>query len=262
MLKKLIKYDLKWMFKILNIYYIISILSAILTRCFSSSNIPIMIIIYKILSGITITLMINVIINTIIRCWVRFKNNFYKDESYLTHTLPIQKNKLFQSKIISTIITIFLSIIVILITFLIAYYSKDLINEFKTIIINASSLLNGSMLEIILLISFLLFFEFTFIVLVGYFGILIGERKNNKKVFYTIFSGIVFYMLSSVIMLGLVYLIGLFNSDILVLFKTDKIFSLSIFRLLLYICSLIYLIFIIITYFIENKIFNKGVNID
>ena len=34
------------------------------------------------------------------RMWVRFRSNFYGDESYLTHTLPIKREVLYTSKIL------------------------------------------------------------------------------------------------------------------------------------------------------------------
>ena len=40
----------------------------------------------------------NIILNNLMRLWARFKNNFYGDESYLTHTLPINKKTLYLSK--------------------------------------------------------------------------------------------------------------------------------------------------------------------
>ena len=48
-------------------------------------------IVAQICSGTTIGMMVSIIINNIMRLWVRLKNNFYGDESYLPHTLPVEK---------------------------------------------------------------------------------------------------------------------------------------------------------------------------
>ena len=57
MLKKLLKYDLKWSYKALIIFYILSIIFAILTRIFLNIHEGILFsIIGKIMQGITITL--------------------------------------------------------------------------------------------------------------------------------------------------------------------------------------------------------------
>jgi len=93
MLKKLLKYDLFYTYKIIIIYYALSLIFALLTRVFLNFDTTLLNIIGSICSGVTITLMINIIINTLIRNWARFNINFYKDESYLTHTLPVSKTK-------------------------------------------------------------------------------------------------------------------------------------------------------------------------
>ena len=102
MLKKLLKYDLKNVYKILIIFYALSIFFGILTRIFFSiDNSTIMNIIAQVCGGITISMAFNIIINNLIKSWVMFKQNLYGDESYLTHTLPINKKTLYLSKIIS-----------------------------------------------------------------------------------------------------------------------------------------------------------------
>ena len=125
MLKKLLKYDLKYIFKVLIVFYGIGIFFAVLTRIFLNiENSFIMDIIGKVCSGVTISMIFNILINNIMRLWVRFKNNFYKDESYLTHTLPVDKSTLYLSKILTSIITLFVSVFVSGILLFIAYYSK------------------------------------------------------------------------------------------------------------------------------------------
>ena len=85
MLKKLLKYDLQKTYKILIIFYSLSIFFSILTRIFLSiENSFILNIIGKICGGVTISMIFNILINNLMRLWVDFKNNLYKDESYLT----------------------------------------------------------------------------------------------------------------------------------------------------------------------------------
>ena len=60
----------------------------------------------KVCSGVTISMIFNIIINNIMRLWARFGSNLYKDESYLTHTLPIDKKTLYLSKTLTSIIAI------------------------------------------------------------------------------------------------------------------------------------------------------------
>ena len=94
------------------------------------------------MQGITITLLINILINNILRIWARTIKNFYSDEAYLTHTLPIKKETLFLSKVLTTIITLLTSTLVIVISLLICYYSKENIEILKNILnqINISNI--------------------------------------------------------------------------------------------------------------------------
>ena len=59
------------------------------------------------------------------RCWARFTKNLYGDESYLTHTLPVTKNDIYNSKFLQTLIFCIISFLVIVLSLFIAYYTKD-----------------------------------------------------------------------------------------------------------------------------------------
>ena len=107
MLKKLLKYDLKNVYKVLIVFYILSLFFAILARIFLNiENSFILNVIGKICSGVTISMIANILINNLMRLWVRFKTNLYSDESYLTHTLPVDKKTLYLSKIFSAVLSL------------------------------------------------------------------------------------------------------------------------------------------------------------
>ena len=83
MLKKLLKYDLKDIFKLLIVFYILALFFGGMTRLFLSiENSVIMNIIGQVCSGACIAMMFNILINNLMRLWVRFKQNLYGDESY------------------------------------------------------------------------------------------------------------------------------------------------------------------------------------
>ena len=126
MLGKLLKYDSKDIYKFLSIFYSLSIFFAVLTRIFMSiENSFICYIIGRICLGTTIAMIVNIIINNVIRLWVRFKGSLYGDESYLTHTLPVSKKTIYLSKTILSIITILVSCLVVILSLFISLYSKE-----------------------------------------------------------------------------------------------------------------------------------------
>ena len=151
MLKKLLKYDLKGMFKFLIIFYSLSLFFGLLTRIFLSvENSFIINVIGQVCSGVTISMIFNILINNLIRLGVKFKNNFYGDESYLIHTLPVDKKNLYLSKMITAIITLFTSMLVIGVTIFIAYYSKENYLILKNMLLSIADLYDSSVIKILL----------------------------------------------------------------------------------------------------------------
>jgi len=263
MLKNLLKYDLKFKFKVLNIFYILSIIFAIFTRILLNiENSFIMNIIGKICSGVTISMIFNILINNLMRLWVRFKNNFYKDESYLTHTLPISKSTLYLSKILSSIITLFISIFVIGITLFIAYYSKENLEMLKSLILPVLELYDSTFTIFLLVILFILFLEFLNAVQMGYTGIILGHKMNNNKTLYSVIFGFLTYTLSQVFVIISMFIYGLFNKDVMNLFHTTDIISVDMIKTITAFACISYSFIIVVVYFINNKLFKKGVNVD
>ena len=256
MLKKLTKYDLIWINKVMIIYFTILVIMCILTRIASyNTGTSIGNIIYGILKGVSISCFASVIINSVIRVWIRFRNSIYKDESYLTHTLPVSKNTLYNSKVISSTVSVIVSLTIILLGFIIAFLNKDLINTIKLIFENNHFIILGMVLTVIL--------ELIYMIFSGILGILLGYKGNNHRVLNSVLIGISFYYIMQLIILGIIYIIGYFNSDIGILFKeASNTIMQSSFKTLIVVVDMLYLIFIFIMYFIGKKIFNKGVNVE
>ena len=243
MLKKLLKYDLKYIYKVLVVFYILVIFFAIFTRFMLYKDIAIIKIFGQVCSGI--------IINNVMRLWARFYNNFYKDEAYLTHTLPISKKILFLSKFLTSVITILGSILVIILSLFIAYYTKD----------NYNLLLNMVSFKTLILVIILFILEMVLLVLSGYFGILIGQSKNEKKMFKTVLYGFISYIVNQILFILVIFIVGVINKDVAVIFESN-INNFTIINNLLSVGVWYYFILIIVYYYLCLYIFNKGVNIE
>ena len=263
MLKKLLKYELKNNFNFLTIFYSLALFFAILTRIlFSIENSLIINIIAQICSGITISMIFNILINNIMRIWVRFKQSLYGDESYLTHTLPIKKETLYTSKIINTIITLFTSILVIGLTLFIAYYSKDNLTLVKNILLPIANTYNSTITKMLIALLIILFLEFANIIQTGFTGIILGHKMNNTKTGFSVLFGFGTYMAIQTIVLLIIFIVALFNPDLMASFTSNNITNISILKTIIYLSSGIYTITFIINYLININIFKKGVNID
>lgn len=264
MLNKLLKYDLKYMIKNMTVFYVLGIFFAITTRIlFNIEQSVIINIIGQISVGCMFAMIANILINTLMRSWIRFRDSLYKDEAYLTHTLPVTKNELYNSKFIQTLIFSFVGFIVVLISLFIAYYSKDnwlvLTNYIKTI----TTGLNMSTSFFVIMFITLIFLEVFNAIQCGFYGMILGHKKNNSKLGYSILFGFIIYLLAQTLVLVSVFVYGLFDSSIMELFKTaTESINVQSFKVLAIIASLLYLVIIFIMSILCKKELNKGVNIE
>ena len=262
MLKKLLKYDLEWCYKPLLVFYILAIFFSIIVRIVESfEQSLIVLIIDKICCGIVIAMIINILINCFMRNWARFVKNIYKDESYLTHTLPVSKNKIYLSKILTAIITLLTSFIVIIACLAIATLNKDTWIILKESLEQSAIYFDSSVFSLIFVMIITIFFEFLFMMMSGILGIIIGHRSNDLKIVKSIVMGFVIYMILSSMSLVALFVAGLLNSDIMSLFNNIEVSSNALKSMML-VGILVYAIYNLGIYFIGNKLFNKGVDVD
>lgn len=262
MLKKLLKYDLEWCYKPLLVFYILAIFFSIIVRIVESLEPSlIVLIIDKICCGAVIAMIINIIVNCFMRNWARFVKNIYKDESYLTHTLPVSKNEIYLSKILTAIITLLTSFIVIIICLAIATLNKETWLTLKQSIEQSAVYFDSSVFSLIFVMIITIFFEILFMLMSGILGIIIGHRSNNLKIVKSIIIGFFIYMILSSMSLVVLFIAGLLNSDIMTVFNNIEVSSKALKNMLL-VGTLAYAIYNLGIFFVGNKLLNKGVNVD
>ena len=263
MLNKLLKYDLKYMIKNMSIFYILSIFFAVTTRILFSIDQSFMVnLIGQISVGCMFSMIASTLINVMMRSWVRFRDSVYKDESYLTHTLPVTKNAIYDSKFIQTLIFFIVSFVVVLISLFIAYYTDERWLLIKDLV---SSITTGLEFNTwVFIISFLvvIFLEIFNAIQCGFLGIILGNKKNNNKTGFSVLFGFVAYLLSQSLVLFLVFVVGLFDSSIMDLFRNNIILSAHSFKLLIVLAIVLYLVIITLMNILCKKLLNKGVNVE
>lgn len=262
MLKKLLKYDLEWCYKPLLVFYILAIFFSIIVRIVESfEQSLIVLIIDKICCGVVIAMIVNILINCFMRNWARFVRNIYKDESYLTHTLPVSKNKIYLSKILTAIITLLTSFIVIIVCLAISCLNKDTWIILKQSLEQSAIYFDSSVFSFIFVMIITIFFEFLFMMMCGILGIIIGHKSNNLKIVKSILIGFVIYMILSFMSLGALFVAGLLNSDIMSLFNNIEVSS-NVLKSMMLVGIFVYAVYNLGIYFMGNKLLNKGVNVD
>ena len=263
MLGKLVKYDLKWVYKVVVVFYILAFIFSVIGRGLSMiENSLVFSVVIQIVFGIAISMMISSLINCLMRLWARFIRNVYKDESYLTHTLPVEKKTIYVSKVIAALISIFTTTVVILACLFICYYSEANMQALKLMLEFAAEAYNTTVLKLLLLISFVAFLEIMFIVLIGYVGIIIGHKSNQNKMVKTLIISFTLYLLSQALTLGVICILGLLNSNVMNLINTTDIVNVDAIKYVMYAGIGIYLVYITFYYILGKKQLEKGVNVD
>ncbi|MBR7042007.1 MAG: hypothetical protein IKI04_00740, partial [Bacilli bacterium] len=149
------------------------------------------------------------------------------------------------------------------ISLLITYYSKDnwlaISNYIKTI----TTGLNMSTVFFIIIFFTIVFLEIFNAIQCGFFGIILGHRKYNNKILFSVLFGFIAYLVAQSIVLLLVYIYGFFDPSVMELFKTATInIDVDAFKVLAILSAVLYVILITLMNIVCRKMLNKGVNIE
>ncbi len=263
MLKKLLKYDLKNIFKFLIIFYSLALIFSLFSRAFSLiENSLFAEIMCEIFKGAAISMMFSILINNLMRFWVRFTGNFYGDESYLTHTLPVRKSTLYLSKFITALVSMFISFIFIFLSFLIIFYSENLFDTIKAVLLPIADSFEVSVGGLLLALVFILFLEFMNLLQCGLTGIVLGHRKNNLKGGYSVMFSFLVYLLSQMVVVLTLFVVAMFNSDFMNVFVTKSFPSFETLKSVVIISVFAYSLVITAVCLINIKLLKKGVDVD
>jgi len=261
MLSKLLKYDFKWMTKVTYIYALILIVISIALKIVESVDQTFLLVILdKILVSMFISCIVSILLTSSIRIWVRFINNFYKDESYLTHTLPVTKNELFNSKVLAGICSLLLSALVIVACLAFIYLNKSSIESLKMMWDSLVAAYN-SVFAVLFVVGLvlLIILEIIYIMMAGVLGITIGHRSNNFKMVKSIAVGLISYGLLSAMSLGVIAIVSkIIDYDIIGNGFPSMNYLIGVGSAGL----VVYVIYDIVYYLIAKKVFNKGVNVE
>ncbi len=262
MLAKLIKYDLKYVYKVLGIYYLIMILGVIifLITDLNQTN-GIIEFIHHFAGGASFGLSIGLFFNAITRSWARFQKNFYGDESYLTHTLPVTKQQLLLSKTISSLIVLILSLILLIFCTIATQIGFDTFGELNSMLESQGH----SLFNIGMLLFITLALQQFFVIECGFSGILIGHRKNDRRGMWSWIAGGGIYVVANLLIVAVTLIWSLFDSNVHNLIFSDSSADLhniiSMQKIIVGI-DIAYFIIIVGLYFLSQKTLERGVDVE
>lgn len=246
MLSKLIKYDLKYIYKQLIIFYGITIVLAIIARLtdgvYEMVNPPFLLIfIHEFAQGAAFGFMLGAFINASMRIWARIKYTLYGDESYLTHTLPLKRSTVWLAKFLTVVIVLLVNILLLAIVALIVYYSPEI---FETWYSHTDMNTCWTILAVLLG----LFSQVLFIIMSGIAGIILGHRHNHNPMAHAVIYGIIIYLAGGMLIMAACFVWSRFDSNINQIMFEGNIHSAYDVNLLFYIISAFYAVLITTLY--------------
>lgn len=265
MLTKLLKYDLKNLFKKLLPVYLVSLAICSIT--------DIMLIItdkisaLDFVSGLMLVFSILLIILTPIAAFVDsiidFNSKLVKDEGYLIHTLPVKKSSIVISKIIASIITLvasFISSIISLVVLTISHYDyySTILNDIGDIIEMAS---NSMGILFIILILLNISIGFILNLLNIFASISLGQMHNGNKTLFSVIYYIATYYVMQIITSLIILMPMLLNSNLWKQMEMD-IPPRNTLNLFLGLSLILSIASSVIFYVITTKVLDKKLNLE
>ena len=263
MLKHLIKYDALAVQKRICVFYIISFVLALLCRiCTWVSGSLLVEILFQIFRGALISMVVSTLINCLSLNWVRFSRNFYGDESYLTHTLPVSRSQLFLSKTLVAMAMVVVSGIVLVACLFLALYTKAGMEGLRALVSLVAQTIDTSVTGFLFGVVLLVLLELATILMVGFVGILLGYRRLSAKVGFSYLWGGLIYFGIQIGLVALIAIISVFSPAMRTLLVTTTAPTLSIFHTLIWVAAAYYAATTLGLYFLGRHLFSRGVNVE
>lgn len=261
MLSKLLKYDLKKNMRWMWILFVATIGLAGITRAAKEigESVAMFSVIAVFLEGVYYGLAVNLVLQPFLRNFLNLQKSFYSDEAYLTHTIPVTKNQLVNSKYLTAIIEIGLGFASLIASLLIMYAGPGFLNGIKLII---STIVNDSfsVAAVIILFISLVIVEFLMFISIIYFAIVMAYKSKDKRLLRAFLIAAGCAMASLTVLFSIMMIVFAING---VKFTVSTIvLSGEVFMSVLITGIVVYLAAAVLFYFLTKREFNKGVNVD
>ena len=265
MLKKCLKYEMKKMVKFLSIFFFLALFFSLLSRGISAIGDSFVItFLSAFMQGAAISMMFSILINCFMRIWAEIRTSFYLDQSYLTHTLPVEKKTLYFSKVISASVLVLISMLAVLICLAILFLKGNTIDFLKSVLEPVALYFDMKIWVMLTGLFVLIYLELMSGMASGFFGLVFGHTRLQHKILSSVVFGFLFYMAGEGVLVIVMFALGLMHPSFMEIFKTNDLFALNSDHavLLVIISFVVYFLFAVFGFFLGYRIFKKGVNVD
>lgn len=261
MLNKLLKKDLKINMRWMWILFASTIALAGLTRGLNElgKNIAFFKMTGMFFEGVYYGIAINAIIQPFLRNFLNFHKSFYSDESYLTHTLPVTKNQLINSKYLTALIEMVTGFACLIISLLIMYAGPNFTATIQLLLstLVAEKVSIGLSLTLVII---LIIVEFLMFISIIDFSIVIGFKSRDRRILKTFLITIGCAIAAALTLLVIMLIVLAING--VKLTSSTLTLSKTAFYSVMLTGIITYCIVIAVFYFLTKHHFNKGVNVD
>lgn len=260
MLGKVLKYDLKALCRYLIPLYAVLFGLGIMIRLLGFfDNVSIIAIICGLMIVALVVLScLSFVLNGIFSVKY-YLENLFKDEGYLTHTLPVKKGTLLFSKVLASLVTFSMTALVLIISLIVAFYQKGLFVEVVKVL--NLSIYGMSVYEFLLFMIVYGVIGYVATILMVYAAIAIGYSRSSNKLVSSVVWGLIFYFVMEFLYLGLLGIIMIINPTFIsnldnsVFMMKDLIAFFSIFMVFTALIGGVY-------YYISYRFMDKKLNLE
>lgn len=260
MLGKVLKYDLKALCRYLIPLYAVLFGLGIMIRLLGFfDNVSIIAIICGLMIVALVVLScLSFVLNGIFSVKY-YLENLFKDEGYLTHTLPVKKGTLLFSKVLASLVTFSMTALVLIISLIVAFYQKGLFVDVVKVL--NLSIYGMSVYEFLLFMIVYGVIGYVATILMVYAAIAIGYSRSSNKLVSSVVWGLIFYFVMEFLYLGLLGIIMIINPTFIsnldnsVFMMKDLIAFFSIFMVFTALIGGVY-------YYISYRFMDKKLNLE
>ena len=260
MLGKVLKYDLKALCRYLIPLYAVLFGLGIMIRLLGFfDNVSIIAIICGLMIVALVVLScLSFVLNGIFSVKY-YLENLFKDEGYLTHTLPVKKGTLLFSKVLASLVTFSMTALVLIISLIVAFYQKGLFVDVVKVL--NLSIYGMTVYEFLLFMIVYGIIGYVATILMVYAAIAIGYSRSSNKLVSSVVWGLIFYFVMEFLYLGLLGIIMIINPTFIsnldnsVFMMKDLITFFSIFMVFTALIGGVY-------YYISYRFMNKKLNLE
>lgn len=260
MLGKVLKYDLKALCRYLIPLYAVLFGLGIMIRLLGFfDNVSIIAIICGLMIVALVVLScLSFVLNGIFSVKY-YLENLFKDEGYLTHTLPVKKGTLLFSKVLASLVTFSMTALVLIISLIVAFYQKGLFVDVVKVL--NLSIYGMTVYEFLLFMIVYGIIGYVATILMVYAAISIGYSRSSNKLVSSVVWGLIFYFVMEFLYLGLLGIIMIINPTFIsnldnsVFMMKDLITFFSIFMVFTALIGGVY-------YYISYRFMDKKLNLE